>query len=151
MALRSPAVGAVCAVLVAASTAGAANAAGAGRSLEVRPGSPVVGLRVTIVVRGAPTVKRLAVEIVTPTGIPLRLRLARAGAGMWRARYRFTDDGTWTLSVRLRGTVSSRRIFVKQPPAPIPPFKPWQLATGPKANLGTALTGGGIPLPLPWP
>ena len=140
--------GAVCVAAVAATAAGARSAG----TLSVRPGSPIVNARTTIEVRTSAATRRLSLRLESPTGVPMRIALSRAGRGVWRTRFRFLDDGTWKLSVRVGGRLETRQVFVKQPPAPIPPFKPWQLATRPKSSLGAALAaGGGIALPLPWP
>ena len=129
--------------LLAALAAASAAAAGQG-SIVVRPGEPIVNTRSTIEVRAPASVERLTVRLVTPTGVPLRVGLYREGPGVWRKRYRFMDDGTWTLFVRVRGTLVSRKIFVKQPPTPVPPFKPAQ-----KTSLFGTAGGGVFIVPLP--
>jgi hypothetical protein len=138
MVVRLLAAGLLAAILAApAATAG-------GSRIVVRPGEPVVNTRSTIEVRAPVSVKRLVVRLVTPTGVPLRVALYREGPGVWRKRYRFMDDGTWTLLVRLRGTLVSRKVFVKQPPEPVPPFKPAQ-----KTSLFGVAGGGVFIVPLP--
>ena len=93
---------ALAAGLLAALAAASAAVAG-GDAIVVRPGEPVVNTRSTIEVRAPDSAKRLSVRLVTPTGVPLRVGLYPEGAGVWRKRYRFMDDGTWTLLVRIRG------------------------------------------------
>lgn len=120
MLARAGALGLVClAVLTAAASASAPQ----GR-LFVTPGSPVVGARSTIDVElpALQPASRLAVELVSPTGLSSRRALTRVGAGLWRASYRFLDDGSWTLSVTAGRVVAIRRVFVKQPPAAVPPL-----------------------------
>lgn len=88
------------------------------------PGSPVVGARSTIDVE-LPALKptsRVAVELVSPTGLSSRLALTRVRAGLWRAAYRVLDDGSWTLSVTAGSLVATGRVFVKQLPAAVPPL-----------------------------
>ncbi len=131
------------AALVVALLAAAPGASAAGARLVVSPQAPLVGERSTIEVhlvssrRAAP----LVVELLSPTGVPRALPLRRVGSRLWRASYRFPDDGAWTLRVVQRRSVSVHRVVVLQPPALIPPFRP-SLLPGTGALDGGLGTGG---------
>lgn len=141
MLARAGALGLACLALLAPGAA--ANASAPGVSLLVRPGSPTVGLTSTIDVRlaqakpGSPVV----VAILSPTGLRSRLTLTRVGPGLWRAAYRFLDDGTWRLSAGVGRLAVTDRVFVKQPPSAVPPFA---LAPGSKPSLWGSGQGIGI-------
>lgn len=109
------------ALVLAALAAVPAAAALRGRVL-VSPGSPVVGKRAVIEVRTAAKGARLALELVSPTGVRRQLWLRRVRPGLWRAAYHFADDGQWLLRVR-DGRIGTG-IWVQQPPSALPPFKP---------------------------
>lgn len=133
--------GALAAFVVALLVA-APGASAAGGRLVVSPGAPLVGERSTIELRlGSARPRRLVVELRSPTGVPRALRLERVGTRLWRATYRFTDDGAWTLRVVGRQVVAFRRVVVLQPPALIPPFRP-SLLPGTGALDGGLGTGG---------
>jgi hypothetical protein len=137
--------------LAVASTAPVAGAASRSPLLVVRPAAPVVGKRVTIEVRPSARLQRLSAQLVSPTGVAMRVRLTRAKPHVWRAHVHFADDGTWTIAVRVHGRALRRRVFVEQPPAPMPPFKPWRLNAHTQSSLGASLASGGVVLPLPFP
>src|SRR4051812_35462549 len=131
MLARAIAVLAVCLLVVPA--AGAAK----GRLL-VDPQRPFVGKRAVIEVQA-----RLAspafVQLVSPTGVHMKLRLTRDGAGLWRAAFHFTDDGEWL--VRVPRARAAAKVLVFQPGGALPPFKP---NAGAKPNALGSLAAGGV-------
>ena len=139
MLARAGVVGLVCLAVLAA----AADAKAPGVSLLVRPGSPTVGLMSTIDVQLAPArpASPVIVGILSPTGLQSRLALKRVGPGLWRAAYRFVDDGTWRLSASVGRLTVTDMVFVKQPPSAVPPFA---LAPGSKPTLWGSGQGIGI-------
>lgn len=103
--------------------------------MVVRPESPVVGKRVTIEVQASAKVRRLRLEIVSPTGVLRQVWLRRVAPQRFSAAYHFVDDGQWLL--RVRGSRIGAGIWVQQPPAPLPPFRP-----SAKSSLNALLQGG---------
>ncbi|HET8607483.1 MAG TPA: hypothetical protein VFL66_10715 [Gaiellaceae bacterium] len=130
--------GAAFGLVVAALAAAPAGAAVRGR-LVVRPESPVVGKRVMIEVRATAKARRLRLEIVSPTGVLRQVWLRRVAPERFSTAYHFVDDGQWLL--RVRGSRIGAGIWVQQPPAPLPPFRP---STQPSLN---ALLQGGLVFP----
>lgn len=128
--------GALCLVLLAT-----ASAAGAARGrLLVDPLRPVVGAKASIEVRaraGSP----LYVQLVSPTGVKLQVRLTRVGPGIWRAAWHFSDDGQWTLRVPRARAVA--HVHVVQPFAALPPFNPNKVG-GSNAGALSGILGPGI-------
>ena len=101
-----------------AASAGAGTVAAKPR-LVVEPGHPVVGMRTTIDLH-ARRPRTPVIRAVSPTGVPIRIRLTALGPGLWRGAFRFTDDGQWLL--RVPGAGVARRVLVLQPPGALPPF-----------------------------
>lgn len=124
--------------LVAAAVAAASASAAVRGSVLVSPGSPVVGKRAVISFLAEVKAPRLRLELVSPTGIRRYVWLRRTAPGVFRAGYRFADDGQWLLR---RGSVV-RGIWVQQPPSATPPFKP-----GSKAGLTNLLGQGSFVVP----
>jgi hypothetical protein len=136
MTARPGVLAALClAVLVAAPAAGAAK----GR-VSVDPGRPFVGVRTSIEVH-ARAAAPLYAQLVSPTGVKLRLRLQRVLPGLWRASWHFVDDGQWLVRVpRVRAVA---RVHVVQPPGILPPFNP-NKAGGSTTGALSGLAGPGI-------
>jgi hypothetical protein len=121
----------VAAFLVLAPAAGAATGL-----LSVAPGHPVVGKRTLIELR-TKVEGPIAVQLTSPTGVHLRLKLVRALPGVWRVGFHFADDGQWTLSVpRVR---AHAKVLVLQNGAALPPF---DANAGKASKAGSIATGG---------
>lgn len=133
MIARAAAVAAVC--LALAPSAGAAK----GRLL-VDPQRPVVGLGTLIEVQTRARAP-LFVQLTSPTGIPARIRLTKIRPGIWRALYRFVDDGQWILHVPRANALA--KVLVMQPGAAIPPFKT-NFSSDTKASVLSGIAAPGI-------
>jgi hypothetical protein len=131
MLARALAVAAVC--LVAVPAAGAGN----GRLL-VDPANPVVGGRALIEVRTQGKAPLFA-QVTSPTGVHLKVRLTRVGAGLWRGGMRFADDGQWIVRVARAHAVA--KVLVLQPGAAFPPFKTNHAGAKPDALSGIVSPG----------
>jgi len=132
MLARAGALGLVLAVVATAPAAAAVR----GRVL-VSPASPLVGKRAVIEVRTAAKGHRLALELVSPTGVQRHVWLRRVAPGLWRTAYHFADDGQWTLRVHAGAIAASDAVLVLQNGA---------LAPAPRGNAGAgpgALLDGG--------
>lgn len=127
---------ALCLSLIAAAPAAGAS----GGRLLVDPVRPVVGAKTSIEVHslaGAP----LFVQLVSPTGVKMRVRLNRVAPGLWRAAWHFADDGQWTLRVPRARAVA--RIQVSQPFGALPPFNPNKVGA-PTAGALSGIASPGI-------
>jgi hypothetical protein len=130
------------AIAIAAAVLAFAPAAGAANGLLlVDPGQPVVGSRTLIELR-TKAQGPIKLQLVSPTGVHLRLGLVRAKPGVWRVGFHFADDGQWVLRVpRVRALA---KVVVFQPGAALPPFKP--NAHGAKTNGAGSIATGGLVL-----
>ena len=137
MLARAGALGLVLAVVATAPAAAAVR----GRVL-VSPASPLVGKRAVIEVRTAAKGHRLALELVSPTGVQRHLWLRRVAPGLWRTAYHFADDGQWLL--RVRSARIGAGIWVQQPPSALPPYRP---GTNPKTNPSLSVVLGQFVFP----
>src|SRR4051794_14442843 len=114
-------------------------AAAADGRLVVDPSRPVVGTKTVIEVR---TIARapLYVQLTSPTGIHMALRLTQVHAGLWRAAYHFADDGQWTLRVARAKALAKVTVF--QNGAALPPFRPNQPGGSKAGALSGVVTPG---------
>jgi hypothetical protein len=136
MSPRAGFVGTLCLVALAA-----APAAGAARArLTVEPARPYVGVRASIEVQTTAAAPVYA-QIVSPTGVKMRVRMTRVLPGLWRVRWHFADDGQWL--VRVPRAAAATRVHVVQPPGILPPFNPNKLG-GSKTGALSGLAGPGI-------
>jgi hypothetical protein len=130
--VRTLAAAAVC-LAAAPAAAGGAN----GRLL-VDPPNPVVGGRALIEVRTQAKAPLVA-QVTSPSGVHLRVRLSRVGAGLWRGAMRFADDGQWI--VRVPRAHARAKVLVLQPGAAFPPFKGNPSGAKPSALSGIVAPG----------
>lgn len=133
---RPGALAALCLVLLASAPAAGAS----GGRLLVDPARPVVGAKTSIEVHSLASAP-LVVQLVSPTGLKLHVRLVRVGPGLWRAAWHFADDGQWTLRVPRARAVA--RIQVLQPFGALPPFNPNKVGA-PTAGALSGIASPGI-------
>ena len=110
-------------------------------SLRVSPDLPVVGARVTVLLRlpGGVVPARATLDLATPTGVHRRVTLVRVGPGAMRATTHFADEGLWTLRVTSATVDAVTDVLVLQNGAVVPAPKPLLV---PRLGLGGGLQVG---------
>ena len=110
-------------------------------SLRVSPDLPVVGARVTVLLRlpGGVVPARATLDLASPTGVHRRVTLVRVGPGAMRATTHFADEGLWTLRVTSATVDAVTDVLVLQNGAVVPAPKPLLV---PRLGLGGGLQVG---------
>lgn len=132
--------------------AGAAAASAQARPpvglVRVSPNIPIVGKRTTILLElpSAAVPSTAVLEVLSPTNVHMKLRLARVATHLMRTTYHFADDGLWTLRVRSPRVDAYGEILVFQNGALAP--APSALRV-PRAGKVAGLADGGGVVALP--